>query len=240
MVQFVKCLFHSSEILLIYLNDLCCFRVLGYVLLLQCGNSPEHYCVLFWGVTSLDLIVFLRKLEGHPYWIYATPSPIWMWSSNGPGYECCVCIYIQYHLASWAKMEPIYKLWSSSYNTFRLTLFTQNEDERVKHGCFVYASPPLGRAGQYGFRGRGTVCEKLNGRMKVECVYSKWSPSPHIYMPPRGGARPANAHNQLGETTRRRHMQANQEGRQGRFGQTNSSADPLQAPLSTTFRLLLF
>ena len=44
-VQFVQCLFFSSEILLIYLNDLRCFRVLCYVLVLQCGNSPEDCCV---------------------------------------------------------------------------------------------------------------------------------------------------------------------------------------------------
>ena len=46
MVQFVKCLFHSSEILLIYLNILCCFRVLCYVLVLHCRNSLED-CYVF-------------------------------------------------------------------------------------------------------------------------------------------------------------------------------------------------
>ena len=51
-VQFVKCLFHTSEILLIYLNDLCCFRVLCYVLVLQCGNSPGNCCVFSSGVSQ--------------------------------------------------------------------------------------------------------------------------------------------------------------------------------------------
>ena len=51
-------LFHSSEIMLIYLNDLCCFRVLSYVLVLQCGNSPEDCCVFFWGVTKGLLDIF--------------------------------------------------------------------------------------------------------------------------------------------------------------------------------------
>ena len=49
-VQFVKCFFHSSEILLIYLNNLCCFRVLCYVLVLQCGNSTEDVVFYLWGV----------------------------------------------------------------------------------------------------------------------------------------------------------------------------------------------
>ena len=44
-------LFHSSEILLIYLNDLCCFRVLCYILVLQCGNFLKNCCVFLWGVT---------------------------------------------------------------------------------------------------------------------------------------------------------------------------------------------
>ena len=38
------------KFLLIYLNDLCCFRVLCYVLVLQCGNSPENCCVFSSGV----------------------------------------------------------------------------------------------------------------------------------------------------------------------------------------------
>ena len=52
-VQFVQCLFFSSEILLIYLNDLRCFRVLCYVLVLQCGNSPEDCCVFLLGCYTM-------------------------------------------------------------------------------------------------------------------------------------------------------------------------------------------
>ena len=37
--------------LLIYLNDLCCFRVLCFMFVLSCGNPPEAYSVFFWGVT---------------------------------------------------------------------------------------------------------------------------------------------------------------------------------------------
>ena len=65
-VRFVKYLFHSSEILLIYLNNLCNFHVLCYVLVLQCGNSPEDCCVFFQGVTTTACdrvrLVYLEEL----------------------------------------------------------------------------------------------------------------------------------------------------------------------------------
>ena len=44
--------YHSIDILLIYLNDLCCFRILHYVLVLQCGNSLEDCCVFPLGCYS--------------------------------------------------------------------------------------------------------------------------------------------------------------------------------------------
>ena len=39
------------KFLLIYLNDLSCFRVLCFMFVLSCGNSLEDYFVFFWGVT---------------------------------------------------------------------------------------------------------------------------------------------------------------------------------------------
>ena len=57
-VQFCDMFFHSSEILVIYLNNLCCFRVLCNMFVLSCGNSPEDCFVSFWGVTHvLSLIL---------------------------------------------------------------------------------------------------------------------------------------------------------------------------------------
>ena len=43
-VQFVK-------FLLIYLNDLNCFRVLYFMFVLSCGNSSKDYSVFFSGVS---------------------------------------------------------------------------------------------------------------------------------------------------------------------------------------------
>ena len=63
MVHFVKCLSHSSEILLIYLNDLCCFRVLCYMFVLLFGNSPEDYSVFFWGVTCTQSYLFTHQFQ---------------------------------------------------------------------------------------------------------------------------------------------------------------------------------
>ena len=56
-VLFVKCLFHSSEILLFYLNDFCCFHVHCYMFVLSCGNSPEDYSIFFCGVTHYPLAI---------------------------------------------------------------------------------------------------------------------------------------------------------------------------------------
>ena len=57
-VQFCEMFFHSSEILVIYWNNLCCFRVLCNMFVLSCGNSPEDCFVSFWGVTHvLSLIL---------------------------------------------------------------------------------------------------------------------------------------------------------------------------------------
>jgi len=43
--------FTLAKSLLFYLNIFCCFRVLCYMFVLSCGNSPKDYSIIFWGVT---------------------------------------------------------------------------------------------------------------------------------------------------------------------------------------------
>ena len=39
---------------IIYLSNLCCFRVLCFMFVLSCGNSSEDYFVFFWGVSIVQ------------------------------------------------------------------------------------------------------------------------------------------------------------------------------------------